>query len=396
MAAASFDDFSFAARGAVRDALLERVRRAIDRAQALPIVAAEEREYDDLRPLLADVVSSIDDTHSLLGEVLDHYEQTTDLDELDFDFDERPSTMVRVVENHMGEEGGVSKITGIAFVARIGLRGRRDVLLNMFDPRDSRPHDDQKWELIAYCSSAVREILKSLAAIEMAIAEHEGLTAVCRYYVSELDRALQVRRAYVTFRNEVIGQGTPEPTDAPRRLRVAASAIAKLIGRPAYAFARVHDRSNIRRIQVRIREQLTANARVANESIDPRDQRVLELGAVRLWQDLANVAELVMAINNRAELREHDRSACEKALACLRASDVEGALGLLRDSCGRDAQLDKTLAERAPTVGALEEAVESVLGALVRVSDEDGTASDDGRRRRATDRPSDTQHLGGS
>lgn len=381
MAAASLDNGAAAARDSeMCAALIERVRRAIERAQSIPIVAAEELDGEQLLPLREQVLASIDDTSRLLGDILDHYDRDLD-DEEAFDFDDFGGAMVGEVERRMDTEDGATKITSVAFVARIGLRNRRGSLIAL--------RVDPKWDLIASCSSAVREILKSLSAVELAIADHEGFPPTSRYYVSELERALQIRRAYFTFRSEVVGRGAPDTKDAARRLRVAASAIAKLTGREAYPFARVHDRSSLRQLQSRIRELLTAHARAtADPTIEPRVS-ALDVAAVRLHQDLVNLAELVMLINNRAELREHDRVRLSEALGDLAGgSDIKVVCAGLESLLGRDSELDEVLLRRSePGRDAFEGILQRCFDALARVSDDENRADAKAGRRRATDAP---------
>lgn len=385
MAAASLEDGAAAARDSeVCAALIERVRRAIERAQAIPIVAAEELSGDDLLPIREQVLASIDDTSRLLGDILDHYDRDLE-DEEAFDFDDFGGAMVGEVERRMDTEGGATKITSVAFVARIGLRNRRGSLVAL--------RVDPKWEIIASCSSAVREILKSLSAVELAIADHEGFPPTSRYYVSELERALQIRRAYFTFRGEVVGRAAPETKDAARRLRVAASAIAKLTGRAAYPYSRVHDRSNLRQLQMRIRELLTSHARaVADPTHEPRVS-ALDVAAVRLHQDLVNLAELFMLINNRAELREHDRVRLSAAVSDLaNGADAASICAALDGLLGRDAELDEVLLGRSePARGELATMLQRCLDALVRVCDDDARADAPTGRRRATDAPHRTE-----
>lgn len=361
-----------------RAALIERVRRAIARAQAIPVVAAEECAEEELLPLHREVMGALDDAHEVLGAVLDRYDREPDVDELDFELGDRASTVCRAVEaRFVDEPRGPEKITGIAFVGRIGIRGRRELVAVASVHR--------RWDLIAACSSAVREILKSLSAIEIAVAEHEGCSVTTRYYVTELDRSLRVRRAYFTFRAEVLGDGPPPLHDAARRLRSAASALAKLISREAYGFARVHDRSSLREIQRRIREQLTAHATAQVEAV-PARLAMLDVMASRLWQDLANLTELMLLVNNRAELRDHDRKLLHEVHRALADDelDAERARSALAELLGRDPDLDRWIRAGSRELAPLRPLVAAALEMLDRTcADEPAPES----RRRGTDAP---------
>jgi len=386
MTAARFEEAPIVANGANAAALIERIRRAIARAQAAPVVAAEESDGDDLLPMRAEVLRALDDAHDVLGAVLARYDIEPDVDDLDFEFADRASTICRAVEARLDDEPkGPEKITSVAFVARIGIRGRRDSV--------SASTVERKWDLIATCSSAVREVLKSLSAVEMAVAEHEGFSATTRYYVTELDRSLRVRRAYVTFRAEVYGEGPPQVHDAPRRLRSAASALAKLISREAYSFARVHDRSSLRDIQRRIREQLTAHAKAhADPDTEPRWMNVLDLAASRLWQDLSNLSELMLLVNNRAELREHDRKVLWSVRRALEAGDfdAERAHASLAEVVGRDSDVDRWTHHRSTDLAELHAALAHALDTLERTAVEEPEPNG----RRATDAPAASDDSG--
>lgn len=374
------------AQAASARVLLDRIRRLVDRAQSVPVVASEELEGDDLSTLRDDTFSVVEEAAAVLGDVLARYETADeDLDELDFsDFGE----MCGEVERRMDDRGGVDRITSVAFVAQIGLRNRRQLLTGVGVDRGSDGGGtralDRKWDLIAACSSAVREVLKSLSAVELAVAEVEGEKAASRYYVSELERALRIRRAYFTFRREVVSAGPPEPGQAARRLRAVGSAIAKLVGRPAYAYARVHDRWQVRQLQARIRAQLLEHA-AADASNDPARVAAADVGGGRLYQDLANLAELMMQINLRAELREHDAALFADVLSKVRAQrSLDGVMEQLKPALGRDPELDALLLDERPAeLGELIEILARCGETLARTPD----VKTDGRARRRTDGP---------
>ncbi|MGZ3419939.1 MAG: hypothetical protein ACXVEE_18835 [Polyangiales bacterium] len=348
----------------------------MDRAQAIPVVASEELEGDDLQSLREETFAAIDEAMSLLSLVLARYERNS-VPENDDDFD--LGEMCGEVERRMDDEGGVTRITSVAFVAQLGLRGRRQMLAAV--PLDRR------WDLIAACSSAVREMLKSASAVELGIAAYEDLPATSRYYVTELERALAIRRAYVRFRQDVLAGNH---ASGARRLRLAASAIAKLVGRPAYAFARVHDRCQIRQFHARIREQLVEHARVTEAS----EVAVVEVASSRVYQDLVNLAELMMQINLRAELREHDAVLLTKLTTELRTENlqeekVDEMLARLRPLLGRDSDLDEILAGRKVTARELGDLVSRCCDGLSRLPEPGRRNEEQSPKssRRATDHP---------
>jgi hypothetical protein len=352
-------------------ALIDRVRRVMERAQAVPVVASEELEGEALGPLREETFAAIDEAMSLLALVLARYEREAPEVNDDFELGE----MCGEVERRMDDEGGVARIAGVAFVAQRGVPSRRQILATVSLER--------KWDLVATCSSAVREVLKSASAVELAIATYEDLPATSRYYVTELERALAVRRAYVRFRQDVLSGGA---SSGARRLRLAASAIAKLVGRPAYAFARVHDRCQIRSFHARIRELLVEYTRASANELGP-----IEVAASRLSQDLVNLAELMMQINLRAELREHDTTlvtAVVAETAELRDEETPEVLARARPLLGRDAELDALLSRGTASAAELRAVLESCRDSLSRspLPERRGDEAPKSQRR-ATDRP---------
>ena len=104
MGAASLNDRPGSARAdEACAALIERVRRAIVRAQSIPVVAAEELTGDDLLPVRDEVLVSIDDTSALLADVLAHYDRDAEEGEADFDLGDAPSAMCGEVERTRSE-----------------------------------------------------------------------------------------------------------------------------------------------------------------------------------------------------------------------------------------------------------------------------------------------------
>jgi hypothetical protein len=202
--------------------------------------------------------------------------------------------------------------------------------------------DPGKWELIGLASSALREVMKALGALAVVVCAHEGLPEPETFYVTELERSLAIRHAYRIFYADVAPWREPTPAELPLRLRRAANAIAKLVGRPVYASMRVHDRFSLRATQHKLRDWLAAAAGAS--------RAVHEAAGLRLFQDLAHLAELMQAVNERAELREHDARVIDAQIAALETgSPVLGPVArALGGIAGRDPQLDRLLSNESP------------------------------------------------
>ena len=82
------------------------------------------------------------------------------------------------------------------------------------------------------------------------------------------------------------------------------------IGDDVYEHLRVTDRQLLRRLQEKVIQRLR---------VDPSsDGRAATREGERVWQDIATAAELLMQVNRRAELREHDAATLRRLTEELR------------------------------------------------------------------------------
>ncbi len=214
------------------------------------------------------------------------------------------------------------RIADVAFMARWEMDRKRKELAQ------SQRLDD--WGLIAACCSARRRVVKALSGVERVVSEVEGRPSVfAGIYQTELQRALETRRAYLRF---VAGLRQAERERArsgvERGLRLAGTGIAGVVGRDIYEDLRVGDRRTLRELQRRLIEWLRGEK-------DP-------LEGERLLGDLVSAASLIMDVNRRPVLVEHDARVLEKLLAALAqpATDKGVFFQLLASVRGRDAELD--------------------------------------------------------
>jgi hypothetical protein len=318
--------------------LLRQLSATILSIERIPVSSYEELDGAALLPLLAETRAALVAAVDGVSQVLAHYDAiaTQRASQLDLEahVGETPRELCGEVERAMVEDVGLRRIQNLAFIARMGLRAR----VTMLDGLGEAPG---KWELIAAAGSALREIMKALGALAVAVCAAEGLPEPATFYVTELERSLAVRRAYRIFHADVAPGNEPTGLEVKPRLRRAANAMAKLVGRPIYASMRVHDRFSLRAMQRRLHAwlALAGAASVAHEA-----------AGVRLFQDLAHLTELMMAVNERAELRAHDARVIEAQIGALEAGHAElaGALSALRAIEGRDAWLDAVMTARAP------------------------------------------------
>lgn len=195
--------------------------------------------------------------------------------------------------------------------------------------------DDQR--LIAECCSARRRVVKAASGVERVLSEVEGLPSVFEsLFQTERQRAVDTRSAYCTF---ALGVRTAtilwQDYDLERCFRSIAARIAQLVGRPIYEDLRIEDRRSLRSLQARLVEWL-GGAR------DP-------LAARRLISEIAAFTALLMEVNQRPVLIEHDCEVLDELIAVLAqpASKKAAFYRLLATLRGREPELDALIERQA-------------------------------------------------
>lgn len=240
------------------------------------------------------------------------------------------------VIRHYERSSQVNATHGSSHLLDLVALGRME--LNVFLDRVARG-GGVRWERIALCDSAVRNVRRCLRAVDDAIARREGLEL--RRDESEIDlkTALTIRKAYLRFYRDVAGDVLPDSGTIRVRLRAAAAGIAILLGSDISPSIRVHDRFMFREFRARIRSALQ----------DPLSPGVLDAN-IKLWEDLLNFSTLLLDISKREELRQHDRQLIAALLPTLEAMELSGAprgrvspklMGSLMQLEGRDRELDE-------------------------------------------------------
>lgn len=216
-------------------------------------------------------------------------------------------------------------IADLAFMARWELVRKRSGIAESLAAGDER-------RLVGECCSARRRIIKALSGVERVLAEVEQLpTLFANIYMTERQRAVETRAAYHVFRVGVHAASTQwAHRDLVRCMRLIGAGIARLIGRPIYEDLRIDDRRSIRAMQARL-------VRWVREP-EPLEGR-------RLVSEIESAAALLMDVNRRPVLIEHDCEVLDKLLAALRqpATDKAKFYVLLTTLRGRDAELDSLI-----------------------------------------------------
>lgn len=228
----------------------------------------------------------------------------------------------------------------IAFVAGFALRARLTAL------QAASPND--RWQVLAGADGIAREIERTLTAVERAL----GLSTPDDPRSRAVIEAVRIRNAYVVFGDAVAASRPPREAEILARLRLAGTAIVKLVGDPVYPALRVGDRRVIRTFHDRILGWLRAGAADT-------------IGGIRLWRDIANMVELIMGINKRPELASHDARLLRECIAAIESDQNEGGSPRAMDLLGRDPDLDRALRQQVRG-RPLRDAMKRALGAVTR------------------------------
>jgi hypothetical protein len=314
--------------------LQEALLKVVERTRTLDIRRYEWREQSSLeRELLPAVIEALSGAINIFSQMLTHYGDSRE--------DKAPGAGSRppnVGPADGGErvtrvEQGVQRVTDLAFMARWELYREREGLSKI-------PSGRATWAIVSECGRASRRLITSAIAIEDAMCAQEGLESALRHlYQTELSRSLQVRRAYAMLHHTIVGDGPSPGESVSERLRRAAFGIARLVGNDVYGDLRASDRMRIETVQRQLTEWLETS-----RNCDP-------VVGLRLWQEVENISELLLEVNKRAELREHDQTVITEAYARLfRAGSPPDCvphdlLLQLQSLFGRDGELDRLITD---------------------------------------------------
>lgn len=301
-----------------------------ERVLAVDIRAYESMHPDRLASELQPVVSELlAAANALVADLLVAHSSEVEQRPADSDALSSPYTAFEVAIDAAIAAQSTSSLQAvgdIAFLAHLELRQRADRLERVTACRSAIA-------IVGECDSALRRIRKALTSIDVAFAR-AGLGETTFDFASELEVSLRVRRACAKLRARVLSGGHPTPETLHARLRSAGTAMAMLVGWEVYPSLRVRDRLQLRDIQRRILEWLRHDK-------DPT-------AGLRLWEDLVAFIRMLVQVNRRQELVEHDARITGELRR--RLSSVEGEslsdaeLALLASLEGLDDEVDRLLA----------------------------------------------------
>ncbi len=273
----------------VREELLQRVESLIEKTQGMAFVVPEDTGYfsidDDMVRQVRELMAR---TVELMRELTDFYDAESVAHGEAGQSAAGGDDLLKDIGALISSELAAREVSGLAFVAR-------GQLMEMQDALSSALEHKLVWAVASHADSSLRHAGKALIAVESAVREYEGLEAIDRRWV-DLQDSLATRRLYGQFRRAVLRGGDPRTRDElAASLKSAATRIAILRGLEIYPFLRIDDRLTVRRLQKRIAAWLDGEGDASREA------------GRRLWQDLISFARLLMKVNDREELREHDR-----------------------------------------------------------------------------------------
>lgn len=188
-----------------------------------------------------------------------------------------------VLLGEMDTESG-DRFTDLAFLARIELGAAREELQDVAGRKKT-------WQALGQAASSMSKAERALAALEREIYDAMGKEAPQRPGV--LAESLEIRSLYARFRNWLLQHDQDSAVSVVARLAEAGDQLRRLQKLDVYPLMRIQDRREVRSLLDRIKAAT--------------DRGEVDDAAQALWQDLGAAAQLVLQINHRHELIDHDR-----------------------------------------------------------------------------------------
>jgi len=332
--------------------LVQQLRALTDSAQAIDTRTYERAETETIcSELYVAVERLLGDADKVLKLLQHHYESNARANNR---IETPAAGFGEHVDRLLAQNDADASITDIAFIARMEL-AQRTQQFRRLSPESGR------WDQIAVCARVRRRVIKFATALDRAICERAGIEFEESRFLSELHSSLDVRKAYVRFRDKLNLSQPPSSEGVHARLRLVGTSFAILLGRSCYEDLRIVDRRMLRELQSRIIDWLREGQSM---------NRAKARAGLRLWQDTAAFAGLLMQVNLRTELIEHDHAVLVElrgrvynapSNAPLQAPTLEE----LRPLIGRDPDLDACIRRGSEcTYGELKVAVTCVLTRL--------------------------------
>lgn len=263
---------------------LERVQAQIEKAEGITFLVPDDTGFfsleDDLIPRVRGLMEETLELTRELGDLYDAESHEAPLEDAGAEDD-----FLREIGAAISSELATREVSNLAFVVRAQMMETYEALVSALANRYA-------WVVASHADAGLRRVSRGLITLESAMREYEGLAPAERRW-HDLKDSLETRRLYGQFRRAILRSEQNPAEDLATRLRGAANRIAILRDLKIYPFLRIYDRLSIRRLQKRILGWLEDPSR--------------EEEGRQLWSDLVSFAELLVQVNNREDLREHDR-----------------------------------------------------------------------------------------
>ncbi len=238
--------------------------------------------------------------------------------------------LTKIVESIDG-----SKREGAAAATDTALMAHWELGYKFTSLTDLKP-TSQAIALIECCCRVRRTMLKCLSEVERALCRTWGMSS--RLIELKTDRrtiAITTRRAYRGFilsTRRVQSRLAAGEIRISEALRFSAANLAKLLGHDIFDHMRAMDRGHVRTLQTQVFTWV-------------RNGQANEIGARRLWLDIAASTELLNGIQQRGELLEYDHELLGEALELLDSNSGDDCVEKLSDLRGRDPVIDKLIVD---------------------------------------------------
>ena len=187
-----------------------------------------------------------------------------------------------ILLGEMDSESG-DRLTDLAFVARIELGAAREDLQDVAGRKKT-------WQALGQAASSMSKAERALAALEREIYAATDKEPPQRPGV--LAESLEIRSHYARLRGCLLQHDQDSAPSLVARLAEAANQLRRLQKLDVYPLMRIQDRKQVRSLLDRI-EAVTDRGEVDDD-------------ARALWQDLGAAAQLLLQINHRHDLVDHD------------------------------------------------------------------------------------------
>jgi len=332
---------------------LDRVHAQIEKAEGITFLVPDDTGFFSLEDdLIPRVKVLMEESLELMREIGDLYDAESH--EAPVEASGEEDDFLREIGAAISSELATREVSNLAFVVRAQLMETYDALVSALANRYA-------WVVASHADAGLRRVSRGLLTLETAMREYEGWPQAERRW-HDLKDSLETRRLYGQFRRAILRSDQNPAEGLAARMRGAVNRIAILRDLKIYPFLRIYDRLPIRRLQKRILAWIDL----------PESNQKNEEGR-NLWSDLVSFAELLIQINNREDLREHDRrtvARLHRVLFEARQAPIRILPSHLADLellLGRDEDLDRIiLSPNQFGIEDLREPLERIQGQLNR------------------------------